>query len=164
MAYLGKHCLVRSARAHHTRQKDAGTASCIPFTLHLYRLLGYSVLILAALVALVPLSIYQSIAGTSRSQARYVTAGAITLLLAAGVYSTACFPDPARDMVPTLTGREYVSNETDVLNYLRRQPRKGRLLFEYFNDSRKFAWLCQHYMESRLWDDTGFETVNGLFI
>ncbi len=140
------------------------TAASVPFTVHLYRMLGYSILILAALLALVPLSIHQLVAEKAGRRLAAATASAIIIILSAGVYSAGCFPDPARNMLPTLTGPKYVRHEAEVLDYFKRQPQKGRVLFESTKEYSKFPWLSQHYLESQLWDESGFDTVNGLFI
>ena len=135
-------------------------AKCFYATIHYYRFFGDELLFITALLALVPLGLMQSFFGK-----KYQPLGTICLvmLLLAATYSTASFPMPERQKIVALVG-QLPPYQDKVLQYFKNLPEKGRVYFEYFEDESKYGYFSWHCLESRLFKETGFESVNGLFV
>jgi dolichyl-phosphate beta-glucosyltransferase len=145
---------------------SAFIASSLPLTVHYYRIYGYTFLYLAALLSIVPLASVYCIYDIARDNyaIKAAAVGATLCLLAGGLYSTSTFPHPERNKIAATAKLQPTSFELQVFDYFKRQPTKGRVFIESFDDYEKFPFLQARYFESRLWKETGFETVNGLFI
>lgn len=59
---------------------------------------------------------------------------------------------------------EVLESQNKVLKYFNDEPKKGRVFFEYFINPRQFTFITPHYMPSKLFRETGFESQNGVFI
>jgi hypothetical protein len=135
-------------------------ASSLQMTVHYYRFFGDELLILAALLSLVPVGIMQTFKSKT---VRRILGTCIYMLLLSGIYSITCFPHHERAKTEELLGKPSQS-QLQVLGYFRNMPVKGRILLEHFDDEDKHGFLTAHYLEGRLYKETGFEIINGLFI
>ena len=142
---------------------SAFLARCFEFSIHYYRFLGDEVLYATALLALVPYALLINFSGRSWEKPRHITAAVIAFVLLAGIYSTACFPQLERQKIIDLLGKT-PEHQDEVLGYFKRLPDKGRVYFEFFDDDSKYGSWAAHYLEARLFRETGFESANGLFI
>lgn len=135
-------------------------AQSIPLGLHYYRFIGYSFLLLAGLIA--SASVVPAIVppGTPAGR-RKVWLTAITFVIAA---AQVLLPHNERSKIAAKSGSAPHVDEQRVLEYFRSRPEKGRVMFQYFNDYKKYPWLDAHYLPSHLAADSGFEPLNGLFI
>ncbi|HEY9758050.1 MAG TPA: hypothetical protein V6C97_22985 [Oculatellaceae cyanobacterium] len=148
---------------------SAFVAKCFNLTIHYYRFLGDELLVLMALMALVPFALMQPFYD-NESQGKwhvllFKKAVLITLILVncVGIYSTIAFANPNRQKVIDLYNKT-PANQDEVIDYFRKQTLKGRVFFEFFDDDGKYGSWAAHYLESRLFQETGFESMSGLFI
>ena len=58
----------------------------------------------------------------------------------------------------------FLKNERAVLAFLKEQPEKGRVYLEWFSGRKEFSLHSERFIESNLFNKTGFETANGLFV
>ena len=135
-------------------------AKCFQVTVHYYRFLGDEILYLVTLMALVPAAVVW-LFRAKRSQE--IAFAILFIVLGCGVYSTIRFPMVDRAKMVENFGRP-PEFQVKVLDYLASLPAKGRVFFEIFEDESPYGFLTAHYLESRCFRDTGFESVNGLFI
>lgn len=126
----------------------------LPFPIHYYRFLGYLFLLLTLLIIPLPLVL------------QYLTRGPalVCSLLVVCFVCTIFMPHSERKMIQQRNTPQYLWNEETVLDYFKLQPNKGRVFFEYLTDYKFFPPLSAHYMESKLYSRTGFESANDCFI
>ena len=136
-------------------------ASSLPVGFHYYRFHAYLFLFLCVVVSVVPIAFLVEVEG---SVGEKILAIGMAAVLLASFGFTARLPHYEWKQIHAHTGQHYLSDEQAVLDYFREQPQKGRVLFEYFSDYQRFPFLSAHYMVSRLQKETGFESINGLFI
>lgn len=130
-------------------------AFSLPIGLHYYRFKGYLFLFLVTMLAPVGL--------VFRAQGR-VAFGAVCVLYAATACGVGIFPHPERDKVRASVDPAFLRDEQKVLEYFRTQKEKGRVWFEYASDYNRFPFLSCHYLSSRLYKETGFESLSALFV
>lgn len=148
---------------------SAFVAKCFYLTIHYYRFVGDELLIFVALMALVPFGLLQPFYDNENQHKWHVLLSKkvvlVTLVLVncVGIYSTVSFANPNRQKIIDLYNKTPPSQD-DVLNYFRNLSLKGRVFFEFFDDDGKFGSWAAHYLESRLFKETGFESMSGLFM
>ena len=138
-------------------------STSIPLGIHYYRFPAYAMLLVVALFCVVPLSFLTGEPSRHRL-VRHLPLAAVVGILVACLVSTYSFPHYERKKVARNATNRHLAQEEQVLDYLAAQEVRGRVLFGYFNNYKRFAFLGPHYMESKLFARTGRETVNGLFI
>ncbi len=141
-------------------------ATSIPITFHYYRTMGYVLVYLTGLLAVVPMASCNalSVLLTNFAWCRWLPPSAIAIALLFGVYSTWSFPHSQREAVEISTIGGDLKADRQVLNYFRQLSDKGRVYFESFKDTPRSQYRLARYAESRLFAETGCETTSGLFI
>ncbi len=136
-------------------------ASSIPMGFHYYRFHAYSFLLLASLLCW-PLP---AVVFSSGLFARKAWISVAIVFFVVSIVFNIDHPHYERAKVSKLSQNPtYLSDEAQVLEYLRSSPIRGRVMFEYFDNYSKFPFLSAHYMTSNLFKKTGREAMNGLFI
>ena len=140
-------------------------ASSFPLGFHYYRFVAYMLLFIIIMLAPVPLAVLKTLKniGVGKDGMRVAT-GLMAAALLGCLVTTSLLPHNERERVAKTVDRAYLKNEFAVLEYFKNQPEKGRVLFEYFSNYDKFPFLSCHFMTTRLLKDTGFESINGLFV
>lgn len=140
-------------------------ASSVPMGFHYYRFQAYMMLFVWVLLSAVPAYFFKWAVLPGRPAWLVPATQVATLgLFLLGFVTQALLPHNERERVSSLANKTYLASEYKVLDYFRSQPQKGRALFEYFSDYGKYPFLSCHWMTTRLLRETGFESVNGLFV
>jgi hypothetical protein len=148
---------------------SAFVAKCFYLTIHYYRFLGDEVLVFVVLMSLVPFALLQPFYDARNWHKWHVLLFKkivlVTLLLIScgGIYSTIVFANPNHQRMIELYNKTPPFQDK-VIDYFRNQKLKGRVAFEFFDDDGKFGSWAAHYLESRLFHETGFESLSGLFM
>lgn len=141
-------------------------ASSLPVGVHYYRTHGYLVLsllpVLAAgfLAAIVPRV-------SSDSGERYtfgIRDVAALCVVVVCVGTRLLLPSLEQSKAQQLMAQRAYVHQEKLMDYLRAQGAKGRVLVEYLDDYRRYPYLSSHYLESKLFSQTGLEALNGLFV
>ena len=140
-------------------------ASSVPLGFHYYRFVAYMMIFAATLLSAVPAYLVES----AHNPAAPRWAWPATQVGLGGAFfvaflTTTLLPHNEREKVANTANKEYLKSEYQVLEYFKNLPDKGRVVFEYFSDYNKYPFLSCHFMTTRLWKDTGFEPINGLFV
>ncbi|HEY9758051.1 MAG TPA: hypothetical protein V6C97_22990 [Oculatellaceae cyanobacterium] len=138
-------------------------AKCVQATIHFYRFLGDMFLLLACLVTLVPYGVVLSFPDKAPGIAHRVSTALFLLLFVGCIASTTHFPFDERKKTIDRLGQP-PDNQQKVIDYFKPFEKKGRVFFEVFENENTYDFLAAHYLESHLFEETGFESVNGLFL
>lgn len=135
-------------------------ARSVPVGLHYYRLAAYAVPFALLLLASVPVNLLRAAESTPSRVLRALTSAACL----SGIAFALTHPHPALTLVQASDPWTFLRAQEGVLKYFAEREPKGRVLFEYLGDLRISDLPTPHYLSSRLYARTGFESVNGLFI
>ncbi|HEY9680928.1 MAG TPA: hypothetical protein V6C86_05035 [Oculatellaceae cyanobacterium] len=138
-------------------------AKCIQATIHFYRFLGDIFLLLAGLVSLVPVGVVLSFPEKTAGTAKRISTAFFVLLFLSCIVSTTRFPFEERKKTIDRLGLT-PDHQQNVIDYFKPLAQKGRVFFEMFENENTYDFLPAHYLESNLFEQTGFEPVNGLFL
>jgi hypothetical protein len=140
-------------------------ATSVPQGFHYYRFQAYLLLFMVVLLSAVPAYIFKwAIMPGRPSWLEPAAQAALLGIFLTGHVTQALLPHNEREKVSSLANKTYLANEYKVLDHFRNSVNKGRVLFEYFSDYGRYPFLSCHWMTTRLLRETGFESVNGLFV
>jgi hypothetical protein len=132
-------------------------------TIHFYRFMGDIFLFIACLLALVPYGVVLPESGAKTRTVHRIATAFFVLLFVGCIASTVHFPFEERKKTIDHAGRPPEGQDA-VINYFKQFDQKGRVFFEIFEREDTYDFLAAHYLESHLFEETGFESVNGLFL
>ncbi len=139
-------------------------ASSLPIGFHYYRFLGYVFLLALLLLSVVPLVFLKDLLGPEQQihyRLRVVTLAVVAFVC---LIAQMKLPHFERGKIAGLNPHSYLASEDRVLDYFSQQSAKGRVIFEYFDNYKRFPFLSCHYMITNLKKRSGFEPINGLFL
>jgi hypothetical protein len=140
-------------------------AASFPLPFHYYRFLGLSVFFVLHILAIVPIAFVKRALVSPSPLLWGPVSRVATLTLSASVFfASVTVPHPEHLRLNSVDPFERFAFERAVLDYFRARKPDGRVLFEYFKNFEKFDPISPHYLSSRLHSETGWETVNGLFV
>lgn len=137
-------------------------AAALPLGIHYYRLDSFAVLMVIPLLSAVPFSLISENMGDSFNN-RFIRSLFLLVVMLVTV-TTVILPGVELGFVNAVNREKVFSDQRAVLDYFKGRGGGGRVLFDYFVDSKRFLPATPHYMSSRLFEDSGVETINGLFI
>jgi hypothetical protein len=142
------------------------SATSVRFGFHWYRFVGYLVLYLAVLLSPIPMLLLRRARTLSvgRPWLFEAAVGAVAAMAVGCFVATALLPHYERKRIAESRAPGFLANENAVLEYFKREPHKGRVITEYFNNYDKFPFLSCHVISARMLRETGFEPINGLFV
>lgn len=134
----------------------------IPVNLHFYR---YNGLFFVNLLVVLTYSLARllSIKSNNRALALLTRVPIYLILLLSVVSSFSLSSKGYSYMLKNESSLRY-KYDNQVLDFLKKEEKTGSVSFEYFKDYNVFKTQSPHYLESKLYKETGFETLNGLFI
>ena len=132
-------------------------ASSLPFGFHYYRFLGYLFILSIVLVTAILSSLLVSVSS------RPLRAVALTGVVLIGG-SIALIPHPERARLYAKVDANYLADEKAILKQLAELNSRGRVYVEHITDYQRFAPLSVHFIASRAYLDTGFESLANTFL
>jgi hypothetical protein len=138
------------------------TAAALPLGIHYYRLDSYAVLMLIPVLSVIPFSLMPNRSAQPVQHRIVVSSLVLGVLLV--ILSVALLPSAELGFVNAANRQKVFADQRDVLNYFKERKGVGRVLFDYFIDSKKFSPGTPHYISANLFKESGVETINGLFI
>lgn len=139
-------------------------ATSVPLGFHYYRFMAYLFLLQLTVLAPIPLAVLSESRRWFKGIEPSLAAAVLCGIAVACFVNTALLPHYERSKIAANSGKKHLATEQQILDYFAHEPQKGRVFFEYFDNYDRFTFLSCHYIESRLFKETGFETLNGLFI
>lgn len=138
-------------------------ATALPLGIHYYRLDSFAILLLIPWLSAVSLSFLS--ANIENSLRLRIGESLLLVSVFLIVFTTALLPGVELGFVNAVNREKVFADQRNVLNYFKnRGGETGRVLFDYYIDAKLFMPATPHYMPSRLFQENGVETINGLFI
>jgi hypothetical protein len=140
-------------------------AASVPLGLQYYRFAAYILLLSLPLFAAAPLAVIKQAADSRWHVMLAPVARVIVLATSLSCFlATTQLPNPSHVRLQRLDPSEHYRYETTVLDYFRERQPSGRIYFELFDNPDRFPMASPHYLPARVYEETGWETLNGLFI
>ena len=126
-------------------------ASSLPLGLHYYRFLSYCFMLTVLIVCVVPLAFIKQ----ENNRATLT----ITLVAISCFVITLSLPHEKRELIQNNSSNAHLLVQHQVLDYFKALPEKGRVYVEFIKEDKNFTPLSRHYISSRLYEYSGFESV-----